>query len=294
MKTVWSWRLVSVNDLFYNLIFYSSGWNWTSNVSLQQTKTRVFGTEIFKFLCTEFRCKTKDFFFFFCNGCIVSWVIPLILICLIARFSGMLPFPHVFEKEFTSFHTSSKLFLKVFFGLFTLFFTCNLPQFTILFSSILLYWAEFQLSEECLFASSNSHCCWGMPTFSSRMGSFWNPSVPRMQISNLFCMWPMFWRVVILISEVPELLFAFLFNEEAIVARLNDTWPTCSIHVFLTEGQWRLLFQTSPVVCFLLGLFHGQGEPTLPGFWLSLTGECQVPIQLLQWSSYLTDRQECS
>lgn len=157
MKTVWSWRLV--NDLFYNLIFYSSGWNWTSNVSLQQTKPRVFGIEISKFLCTEFRCKTKQkIFFFFCNGCIVSWVIPLILICRIARFSGMLPFPHVFEKEFTSFHTSSKLFLKVFFGLFTLFFTCNLQQFTILFSPILLYWAEFQLSQECLFASSNSHC----------------------------------------------------------------------------------------------------------------------------------------
>lgn len=63
--------------------------------------------------------QTKKNNYFFCW---IVWTIPLILACLTARISGMLPSPQVFEKEFTSFHTSSKLLLKVFFGLFTLFF----------------------------------------------------------------------------------------------------------------------------------------------------------------------------
>jgi len=62
------------------------------------------------------------------------------------------------KKQFISFHTSSKLFLEVFFGLFTLSFTCNLQQFTILFSPVFLYSAELELSEECLFACGNPHC----------------------------------------------------------------------------------------------------------------------------------------
>lgn len=145
---------------------------------------------LLKFLCTEFGCKTKQIFFFFCSGCIV-WVIPLILICLIARFSGMLPFPHVFEKEFTSFHTSSKLFLKVFFSLFVLFVICNLQQFTLLFSLILLYWAELQLFEECLFASGNpAATLLRHANFLFQGGVFLKPLCPRMQTSHLFACQP--------------------------------------------------------------------------------------------------------
>lgn len=47
-----------------------------------------------------------------------------------------------------------------------------------------------------------------------------------MQIPNLFCMWPMFWIVVILISEVAELLFECIFNEEVTAGSLSDAEPT--------------------------------------------------------------------
>lgn len=81
------------------------------------------------------------------------------------------------------------------------------------------------------------------------MGSFWSLLVPRMQFSNLPCVWSVFLIVVVLISKAAELLFTSVFNEEAVGASLSDTWPTCSITNSFHWGTAEAF--TSNMSCYL-------------------------------------------